>query len=109
MKILSHTDTLKELAKATKRPCIYLNFSPWDSIGIEEVVKAAPYLSLDDDGQAILDGCAFIVCKNYEEMQKLYDLTVGDDGPTKSNPYKGPYTIYALTCNADGQCENENT
>lgn len=109
MKILNHADTLEALAKVTGKPCMYLNLRFWEGAPLEEIVKAAPYLSLHDDCQAILDGCAFIVCDSYEEMQKLYDQTVGDDGPTKSNSYDGPIRIYALTCNAQGQTENENT
>lgn len=114
MKILSHSDTLEILAKATKKPCLYLNLE--DHWGYKdpgkffnELLKAAPYLNLKDHGQAILDGCAFIVCEDEAELSRLYYQTVGDDGPTKTNKYRGKVRVYALTCDANGELQNENT
>ena len=44
-----------------------------------------------------------------KEMEKHYDLTVGDDGPTKYNSYDGECRVYALTCSNTGELLTENT
>lgn len=78
-----------------------------------EVFKAAPYLEEvfnDQHGmQAVMDGKVYLVFDTEEEMQRHYNLTVGDDGPTETNPYDGPISIYALCCGPDGEFLNENT
>jgi len=98
------------LAKAKKKPVLFLHFpTTWDtSVELEEILKAAPYLTFDD-AQALSDGYAFIVCDSDKERDKLYELTVGDDGPTMFNDYDGPVRVYALTIDRTGQTLNENT
>lgn len=73
-----------------------------------DVLLAAPDLAGDATHQALGDGGAYFFGSE-EEIQAIYDRTVGDDGPTKSNPYAGPVRVYALTCAPDGQLMNENT
>jgi len=62
----------------------------------------------DDYHQIMMDGEGFSIFDTEEEMDAFYDLIVGDDGPTKSNPYNGPIRVYALTCGPNGLM-NENT
>ena len=99
------------MSKGLQKPVLYISFiippvSEWDE-WLGELRQAAPYLF---DGwvfkypQILSDGNGYLVCESKEEMEKLYNLTVGDDGPTTTNPYDGPVRVYALT--SDG---NENT
>ena len=103
---LTHIEVAQRLAKELAKPILYISFHEND---FAELLKAAPYLNLDDDCQAISDGMAFIVCEDAEELNRLYNSTVGDDGPTELNPYDGPASVYALTIGPDGQTWNENT
>ena len=58
--------------------------------------------------QVMSDGEGFSIFDTKEEMAAFYDLIVGDDGPTKLNPYNGPIKVYALSCGPNGLL-NENT
>jgi hypothetical protein len=77
---------------------------------LEEQKKALIFLDPDDENyhQIMMDGEGFCTFSTKEEMEAFYDMIVGDDGPTKSNPYDGPIRVYALTCGPDGLM-NENT
>jgi hypothetical protein len=59
-------------------------------------------------GYTLKIGEGFSVFDTEEDMNAFYDNIVGDDGPTKSNPYNGQIKIYALTCGPNGLL-NENT
>lgn len=76
---------------------------------LDEMVKACPFLDLQTDYQAVGDGQGVLFFDTREEMEHYFDLVVGDDGPTKLNPYDGPAKVYALTCSPIGQLWNENT
>jgi hypothetical protein len=77
---------------------------------LEDRKKALIFLdpSADDYHQIMMDGEGFSIFDTEEEMEAFYDMIVGDDGPTKSNPYDGPIRVYALTCGPNGLM-NENT
>ena len=104
MTILTDFDILPLIAKALNKPCIHFSVSSGD---LEDSIKAAPFLAKFP--QAHVDGHGIIVCEDDKDMQQIYDTLVGDDGPTPSNPYKGPGNVYALTCGANGVTRNENT
>lgn len=72
----------------------------------QENIKAAPYLA--NNYQVLADGSGYLVFDTEPAMNAYYNLTVGDDGPTKRNPYNGPARVYALTCGPGGTL-NENT
>jgi hypothetical protein len=81
-----------------------------DSYG--QLLKAAPYLDPERDFQVMADGFGIMLFDTESEMEVFYNLTVGDDGPTSSNSYNPGaegVRVYALTCNPEGQCHNENT
>jgi hypothetical protein len=80
----------------------------WEDVW-DEVMQAAPYLSIEEHGQAIVEGRAYLLFDTEEELMDHYRRTVGDDGPTELNSYKGPAHVYAITCNPEGQLEYENT
>lgn len=114
-KLNGFSGVLSTLARALGKPVLYLHWNwPQDANGVElyqfeELVKAVPFISLQDDGQAVCDGFMFVVCDSREQMDELFWQVVGDDGPTPSNPYDGPMSVYALTCDENGQPLNENT
>jgi hypothetical protein len=112
MKIYDLHELVRATAKALGKPILLLSLDPAVEAcdyDIEEVLKAVPFLNIFEDSQAVVDGYAFVVCDSDEEMNNLYDHVVGDDGPTKSNPYDGPAKVYALTISAEGEFMNENT
>lgn len=84
---------------------------------MDDVTLAAPYLALGFQGGAFdssicqiqVDGYGILLFETEDEVNRYYDMTVGDDGPTQSNPYNGPVRIYALTCSDRGILMRENT
>lgn len=80
---------------------------------IEEILKAAPWIGITGESvnwlQCLADARGIILFDSREEMERIYEQTVGDDGPTKSNPYNGPGRVYLMTCDRMGNLLNENT
>jgi hypothetical protein len=112
MKLLTDIELAQLTAKTLGKPIIYI--SGFGGENVAEDVKAAPYLANwqndnENMAQLLCDGSGFILCDNEEEMWHYYKLTVGDDGPTKLNPYIGPARVYALTIHANGEMGTENT
>jgi hypothetical protein len=106
VKILDNVQTLETLAKALKKPCMFISIHS-DPLDYCEIEQAAPYL--EGQLQVMSDGYGYIVFDTEEEMREYYLQTVGDDGPTSKNDYDGNCRVYALTCNAEGRTQNENT
>jgi len=102
---LPTTQAMQELCKLTKQWGLYIGWCVPDDVSIQDVIEAAPYLKesplLYNDGGIILG--------TKEEIQALFEVTVGDEGPTKTNSYSGKARVYALTCGPDGRFMNENT
>jgi len=111
MEKLDHSMVLQKLCKSTKKWGCFFSLINEDFTKSTEIVKAAPWLSLDNDldCQMICDESGYVLFDSEEECHLIYDKTVGDDGPKKLNPYNGPARIYMLTCNPDGELMNENT
>lgn len=110
MKVLTTIETMQWLAKTLQKPCMYLSFPPYSTEYdfVKESLACAPYLDIESCSQVLGDGHAVIVFDTYDEMQNAYEQTKGDD-PNNINKYVGPTVVYALTCNAKGELENENT
>lgn len=104
---LQISQLMKLACRATDKWGVYIEIRPFDDL--DEVLKAAPYLSVSDDAQIIADGCGVILCDSKEEAERIFYQTVGDDGPTETNPYNGPARVYAMTCSDGGMLLNENT
>jgi hypothetical protein len=111
---LSLYEGLQAMAKGLGKPVLFISFTTPDVFApdfdayIQGLRKAAPYL-FDEDGtckyiQILSDGEGYLVCDDVAELDRLYDMTVGDDGPTSSNPYDGDVRVSAVT--SEG---NENT
>lgn len=124
MKVIRQFDLFSLACKAAKKFGVYISFPAPDMANcrtakvkkeINEIFKAAPYLKVlgeQDPGhliQILCDGQAVFHFDDIKEQQKIYGQTVGDDGPTKSNPYKGPVRVFALTCDNKGKLMSENT
>ena len=75
-----------------------------------ETAKAAPWLTCGEMNEVMFssDGSYFLF-DSEQEMKDAYNQTVGDDGPTNTNPYDGVARVYCLTCDPMGQCRTENT
>lgn len=106
MKLFHHTAFLEEFCRRTKQYAMYVCHDCGDTISYEEIIKAAPYLA--EEWQILADGSGYLVFDTEDAMNTYFNLTVGDDGPTKQNTYNGPARVYALTCGPSGTL-NENT
>lgn len=94
------------VCKAKKKWGIYFSFLSEDMLSVD---NAAPWLKNDKSIQCVADGHGIALFDTEADMLKAYESTVGDDGPTVSNPYRGHVRVYALTCNPKGVTLNENT
>jgi hypothetical protein len=113
MSVLHKTEMLETVCKESRRWGMYIGIHIPDGIpdpdGFAEVLKAASFLDFDLDSQVIADEEGWILFDSQEEMERAFELCVGDDGPTSLNSYNGPVRIFALTCSNKGELLNENT
>jgi hypothetical protein len=116
IKFLTNTKLLEAYCKASGKYGVFISFIWNETDNLNEIYKAAPYLNTENSNdflhnisQILCDNQGFIICDTREEMERYYNLTVGDDGPTTLNDYNGPCKIYALTCSPENGLENENT
>lgn len=113
--ILDHIDLLVAACRLHKKWGIYVSFSSLPQLGayreLAENQQAAPWFfgDLVDSGQAWIDGSGVALFDSEAEMQAAFDATVGDEGPTETNPYNGPAKVYAITCDPNGTTRDENT
>lgn len=109
---MTTTQTMQALCRATRQWGIQMEtFCPADmDIGVyfQELRLAAPGLT-DQDYRDLQEGEAILTFPSREACYAVYDLIVGDDGPTEGNPYNGKARIYAVTCDDTGQLRSENT
>lgn len=105
MQIIEQLEAIQHLTKLTGKWGMSITLDDGDDCA--EIAKAAPYLK--DRHQIFLDNCAYLLFDTEEEMEKCYDMTVGDDGPTELNSYDGPARVFAVTCSSDGNILSENT
>ena len=108
MKIFEVHNLFAEYARLSRKWCMIISWDIDKPEDVDELFKAAPYLGLEDL-QILYDGQALLTFESENEMWEYYNQTVGDDGPTKTNPYLGPFKVYALTISPEGQFQNENT
>jgi len=112
---LDPTDVLQALCKLKGKYGILLHLrqhSPeakTDFVAPGGPVRPAPYLTADDILAGQFDDLMWGFFDSEEDLDACYGATVGPDGPTDSNPYDGPASVYAVTCGPDGELRNENT
>ena len=114
MKALTIVNTMQALTKATNKYGMYISIQTYKieiHDVIAEIMKAAPYLTKNDETHMsiMFDGYGVLLFDTREEMERYYDMTSGNDGPTKLNDYDGPCIVYAITCDNEGNIDNENT
>ncbi len=109
-------DAMEEICRLSGKYGIFVSFmTPKDSKDRlhwrEELNKAAPWLS-DEFGDEMLDllfdGSGFLIKDTKAEVDKLFELTIGDDGPIYQNKNKSEISVFALTCGPNG-FRRENT
>ena len=103
-KIFNVIQLAQAYAKSNNKFCMYISFD--NTMDWKELEKAAPYLTTD---QLFHEGTCILTFDTEVEMQNYYNLTVGDDGPTKLNSYNGEARVYALTITNTGELSTENT
>jgi hypothetical protein len=118
MLLITNPDFMQShLAKALKKWVLYVGpvyhaegFEQYEErYDFQEARKALGNLDKQENlGTICIDG-ATVICDSEEECDRLYNNIVGDDGPTKTNSYNGPYKAYALTFDPSGRAMNENT
>lgn len=92
------------VCRLTSRWALHLSVSTDDPY--TEIVKAAPMLTFCEH---TLDGGVVLFFTDKIEAWRNFNLVVGDDGPTPTNPYDGPARVYALLVGPDGFAVTENT
>lgn len=107
--VTNNSEILSLLCKTKKKYGMFISISRPKSYRIEEIIAAAPYLAQPIFFDIRMNDSGFIFFDTEEELDHHYLMTVGDDGPTITNPYNGPVRVYALTCGPDGDLWNENT
>jgi hypothetical protein len=113
MELLDEIKTLEVLCLHTHQWGMFISWNNLRQIPAEdfldELLKAVPYLNIQEYFQAIMEERAYLLFDTEEEMIRHYHMTVGDDGPTELNDYDGPLRVYAITCDPKGQLGYENT
>jgi hypothetical protein len=110
MKILTVRDTCQQTAKSLNKWCLFISFTGnTDRADHREMRKAVPYLDYVDATKLYCGQQLFLVCDDKKECHKLFDQTVGDDGPTLTNSYNGYARVYAEIIGPDGKSRGENT
>lgn len=119
MRVLAQHQVIEAAAKGLKKWCLYLSFHSVQLVrqgavrsNEEAILKAAPCLQElgpFDLTSFILVGGGILVFPSETAARKAYSSTVGEDGPTKTNPYKGPVKVYACLCGPDGKIRTENS
>lgn len=102
-------EILSELCRLRKQWGIFLYCAVDQEVSLQDIQKAAPWFSDDLAAYFALDSGAYVFFDSQMEMDAAYYRTVGDDGPSPSNPYDGPAKVYALTCSPTGTLRTENT
>jgi len=103
MQYITFMEALQYMCKLEKKWGLYFSYN--EGVDLQEVLKAAPYLKAEhltpSNGAFLFD--------TEKEMLKHFNMTVGDNGPTRTNSYDGPVQVYAVTCSPEGEIQDENT
>jgi hypothetical protein len=109
MKALNACEILEATAKGLGKWCLRLTFGGQN----QDLLLAAPCLKeldhADDLFDFISEGGGTLSFDTEAEAREAYGSTVGEDGPTKTNPYSGPVKVHACLCGPDGKIRTENT
>jgi len=106
MEAFSIVELMESHAKNINKWCMYIHTKLEDG---EEIYKAAPYLKELYPDALMIPNKLVLTFDTEKEMDSCFNLTVGDNGPTKHNSYIGNCKVYALTCSNTGELLDENT
>jgi len=101
-------DVFRALCAARGKWGLYLVDNSPDETSVSEVQRAVPWMTYHE-ALLLVCGHGAYLFDSQAEMEAAYWAVVGDDGPTKTNPYAGPANVYAATCGPDGGPLTENT
>jgi hypothetical protein len=111
MEILDEHTVFEKYIKATKSWGVMLSwgqdFKEEDFPEAEELNKACPKLDIMEV-QRLYTEMLFIKFDKELEAREFFGTVVGEDGPTKTNPYNGPIKIYSCLFGPFG-CVAENS
>lgn len=110
--ICNEAHVLPLICKAKNKWGIFVSFCLSDDEDITECLKAMPLVKdfyVSDRIDFLCDGGGYLLFDSQQECENWYWSVVGDDGPTKTNSYNGPFRAYALLCSPEGVLLNENT
>lgn len=108
--IIGEYSALQRLCKVQSQWGMLLSFyNSSDGTTPDELRKAVPYLSEEEVFRLYTEETLFIFFYDKKTCVDCFEKTVGDDGPTASNPYTGTASVFALTCDPYGNLRNENT
>jgi len=116
MQILSHKDALQALCKATGKygALISLDSADPKDRGVLNDQKtlqgAAPYLHPEDEAASDIfwENYGYLLFESRSEAWDAFFDTVGENGPTHTNPYKGPAIVNMWICNPLGCIFRDN-
>lgn len=109
------------LARSSGKWVVYLGVpaNPFDAGEFPKfanhVDSAVPFLAGNDKTyrESFYDFClgdpAFCVFESEQEARVAYASVVGDEGPTKTNDYNGPVSVFAALISPTEGCVTENT
>lgn len=105
--ILDWANVVEALAKAEGTWILYLSTTGNPDAEVSDILKAAPF---GQDVAFNLLGGGFCVLRFHDEAAGMaaFGLVVGDDGPTKTNPYNGRARVFAYLAGPEGGI-TENT
>lgn len=108
MRLLDQIRTVEALSSATGKWAIYASWALLEGQNPEELFSAAPWLQ-GCSMQIQVEEMVVALFDSEEEARAVYGSTVGDDGPTKTNPYHGDVRVYALLVSPEKGGTTENT
>lgn len=79
-----------------------------DDLDLVDVQSPVPFLDWNERMQLHLVGWLLLLLNTEKAAKRLFNQVVGDDGPTRANPYKGPHRVYAYLAGPEGGV-TENT
>lgn len=107
---LDHVAVIEAAVRSVGAWCLYLSVSS-SADDTDDIACAAPYLD-SIDGEAwfrLSTGEPLYVFGEEADLRRMFEATVGDDGPTATNRYDGPARVYAMLVSPTDGVMTENT
>jgi hypothetical protein len=105
-------EAFEQVCKASGKYGLYLStgvdHDAYPDSGVSEVQRAT-LLPTDDAFELATSGQSIFLFDTMAECLAVYCNVVGDEGPTKTNPYNGPVKVFAYWLSPDGRTGSENT